>query len=99
MRCLTGIQGVAGSIHCIEKIDFKNQSQLKWKISPAQILLVEDNFTVKIRTSEKFAVITLKFEQPVMLWKDADGIANSVDPDQTAPVGLHCLPRPIYPKT
>ena len=25
--------------------------------------------------------------------KDAEGIANSVDPDQTAPLGLHCLPR------
>ena len=36
--------------------------------------------------------------------KDADGKANSVDPDhQTAPLkqsdlGLHCLPRPICPK-
>ena len=27
---------------------------------------------------------------------DADGIANSVDPDQTADLGLHCLLRPIY---
>ena len=27
--------------------------------------------------------------------KDADGIANSEDPDQ----GLHCLPRPGCPKT
>ena len=28
--------------------------------------------------------------------KDAEGFANSVDPDQTAPdLGLHCLPRPI----
>ena len=25
--------------------------------------------------------------------KDADIIANSVDPDQIAPLGLHCLPR------
>ena len=36
--------------------------------------------------------------------KDANGIANSEDPDQTAPkeqsdLGLHCLPRPICPKT
>ena len=38
--------------------------------------------------------------------KDADGIANVVDPDQTAPIdpgqtdlGLHCLPRPVCPKT
>ena len=35
---------------------------------------------------------------------DANGIANSEDPDQTAPreqsdLGLHCLPRPICPKT
>ena len=32
---------------------------------------------------------------------DADGMANSVDPDQTAPQsdqGLHCLPRPIFRK-
>ena len=32
--------------------------------------------------------------------KDADGMGNSVDPDQTAPqerfdLGLHCLIRPI----
>ena len=36
--------------------------------------------------------------------KDAEEIANSVDPDQTAPLeqsdlGLHCLPRPICLKT
>ena len=36
--------------------------------------------------------------------KDADEIANSVDPDQTAPLaqsdlGLHCLPRPVCLKT
>ena len=37
--------------------------------------------------------------------KDADRIANSVDPDQTASLeeqyghGLHCLPRPVCPKT
>ena len=36
--------------------------------------------------------------------KDANGIANSEDTDQTAPLGavnlgLHCLPRPICPKT
>ena len=47
-----------------------------------------------------------------MLIKDTDGIANSVDPDQTAPksliwvcikeqsdLGLHCLHKPISPKT
>ena len=36
--------------------------------------------------------------------KDADGMANSVDPDRTAPEeqsdqGLHWLPRPISPIT
>ena len=47
--------------------------------------------------------------------QDAADIANSVDPDQTAPrgavdpdqtapleqsdLGLHCLPRPVCPKT
>ena len=31
---------------------------------------------------------------------DADRMANSVDPDQTAPdLGLHCLPRQICLKT
>ena len=38
--------------------------------------------------------------QRVMHPKDVDGIANSVDPDQTAPdLGLHCLLRPVCPKT
>ena len=36
--------------------------------------------------------------------KDADGMANSVDPDQTGPneqsaLGLHCLLGPICPNT
>ena len=40
----------------------------------------------------------------VFFQKDANGIANSEDPDQTAPeeqsdLGLHCLPRSICPKT
>ena len=31
--------------------------------------------------------------------KDTDRMANSVDPDQTAPdLGLHCFPRPVCPK-
>ena len=33
-----------------------------------------------------------------MLLNDADGIANNVDPDQSD-LGLHCLPRPVCPKT
>ena len=31
--------------------------------------------------------------------KDANGIANSEEPDQTAPLGLHCLPKNVCPKT
>ena len=34
----------------------------------------------------------------VMSPNDADGMANSVDPDQSDQ-GLHCLPRHICPKT
>ena len=41
----------------------------------------------------------------VMHLNDADGMANSVEPDQTAPLGavqsdlgLHCLLRPVCPK-
>ena len=64
--------------------------------------------SLKIRTPEKFVVITLKFEEGgftigycILLHpEDADNIANSVDPDQTAPhLGLHCRPRRICPKT
>ena len=50
--------------------------------------------TIKIT---KFAVITLKFEQGGFTTKDADGMANSVDPDQTD-LDLHCLPRHVCPK-
>ena len=44
---------------------------------------------LKIRTPDKFAVIILKVEQfgfttRVMRPKDADRMANSVNPDQTA---------------
>ena len=36
----------------------------------------------------------------VMSSNDADGMANSVDPDQEqSDLGLHCLPRHICPKT
>ena len=46
----------------------------------------------KILDTQKFIVITLKVEQDgvflrVMHPKDSEGIANSVDPDQTAPLG------------
>ena len=53
-------------------------------------------------------VKTFKFGQPkncskwlyhrVLRPKDADGMANSVDTDQTTP-GLHCLLRPVCLKT
>ena len=60
----------------------------------------------KISDTWKFVVITLKVEQDglflgVMHPEDAAGIANSVDPDETAQsdLGLHCLPRPDCSKT
>ena len=44
---------------------------------------------LKILTPKKIAVVTLKLNKGALLRvirpKDADGIANSVDPDQTAP--------------
>ena len=43
----------------------------------------------KIQTPKKIAVIILKLDQ----YHDADRMANSVDPDQTAPqsdLGLYC---------
>ena len=56
---------------------------------------------LNIRTPKKFVVITLKFElyHRVMSPNDADGMANSVDPDPLGAVwqsdlGLHCLPQP-----
>ena len=47
---------------------------------------------LNIRTPKQFVVITLKFELcgtniRVMSPNDADRMANSVDPDQTAPLG------------
>ena len=47
---------------------------------------------LNIRTPKKIVVITLKFEVcsstiRVMSPNDADGMANSVDLDQTAPLG------------
>ena len=45
---------------------------------------------------------TVWFHIAVASPKDADGMANSVNPDQTAPLeqsdlGLHCLYRLIFP--
>ena len=58
---------------------------------------------------KKLAVIFSKIQVKrqilgVHLQKHANEIANSEDPDQTAPLGKdgpgpHCLPRPVYPKT
>ena len=42
---------------------------------------------LNIRTHKKFVVITLKFDHRVRSPNDADGMANSVDPDQTASLG------------
>ena len=47
---------------------------------------------LNIRTPIEFVVITLKVEQDgvslrIIHPKDAEGIAKSVDPDQTAPLG------------
>ena len=78
----------------------------------AKVIIYTINF-LNIRTPKKFIVITLKFltiwlYHRVMSPNDAARIANSVDPDQTAPLGaveeqsdlgLHCLPRHICPKT
>ena len=52
-----------------------------------------------------FPKIEVWFYNAVKHLKDADCIANSVDPTQTAPfkeqsdLGLHCLLRPICPNT
>ena len=62
-------------------------------------------YTVKFlnfRTSENFAVIYLILKKEAKPWvfrqKDANGIANSEDPDQSD-LDLLCLPRPICLKT
>ena len=48
-------------------------------------LVTKNTITIRnIWTPEKSAVTTLKFEQGAMSLKEADGLANSVDPDQTA---------------
>ena len=54
---------------------------------------------LKIRTPEKLLyypkIRTMWLYFRIMRPNDADGIANSVDPDQEqSDLGLHCLPRP-----
>ena len=63
----------------------------------------EKGSTVKFlnfRTLQKIQAKRPKLR--VFYQNEANGIANSEDPDQTAPqsdLGLHCLPRPICPET
>ena len=42
---------------------------------------------LSFRTPKTFVVITLKFELCGFTIDYADGMANNVDPDQTAPLG------------
>ena len=44
-------------------------------------------------------VWTVWLYHTLMSPNDADGMANSVDPDEQSDLGLHCLPRPVCPKT
>ena len=66
---------------------------LCWFCDEAAHIVVSFHVTAKIwklQTSEKNAVIVLNliwFYQTVMCQEDEEGIANSVDPDQTAPKG------------
>ena len=57
---------------------------------PRSIATCTVNF-LNIWTPKKFVVITLKDDEKVFLRvkhpKDGEGMANSVDPDQTAPQG------------
>ena len=42
---------------------------------------------------------TMWFYHRILCPKDADRMANNVDPDQEqSDLGLHCLPRPVCPK-
>ena len=47
-----------------------------------------------------YTIQTKRLNLRVFPPKDATGIANSEDPDQTAPsdLGLHCLPRHMCPE-
>ena len=39
------------------------------------------------------------FYHRVLYPKNADEIENRVDPEEQSDLGLHCLPRPVSPKT
>ena len=71
---------------------------------PDRLIHDDNSSTVMILSFWIPIVITIKVEllwlyHRVMSPNDADGIANRVDPDQTADLGLHCLPMHICPKT
>ena len=75
-----------------------------WCIAVPGICKVQ--YTVKIpkfRTLETNAVIILKWNSMILLqsngYKNAHGMANSVDPEAQSDLGLYCLPRPVCPKT
>ena len=61
----------------------------------AHIILFSHRHTVKIVTAIKIAVIilTMWFYHTLMHPKEAEGMTNSVDPDQTAPLqgGRKCI--------
>ena len=53
------------------------------------------DFSKSWSQSQKVGVKYSKFGVPENSEKNANGMANSVDPD----LSLHCLPRPVCPKT
>ena len=70
---------------------------MKNKINTVKIL--------KIQTTEKFAVIIRKFEQGGLTLvkcindEDVDGMANSVELNQTAPLGPVCSGSTLFART
>ena len=75
------------------------QACLAQYLEPLQYILQNCPYrkTPKYSDIQKIAVMILK------IWTDADRMANSVDPDQTASLEqsdlcLYCLPRSFYPK-
>ena len=58
---------------------------------------------LNFRTPENFALIYLKFKQIGQTLgyfvKNANGIANSEDPDQTAPLGAVCSGSALFAQT
>ena len=84
--------------------DFNFDFQIFWDFSGVLSIhkaqLVWTVKTLKIGTPEKIAVIILKlveyhFTAKWFVQKMQTEWGNSVDPD----LGVHCLPRPVCPKT